>query len=261
MATVFYEPSTRTRFSFESAMLRLGGSVISSEAAGHFSSAYKGETLEDSIRVIGSYADIIVLRHPEVGASERAIAVSTVPIVNAGDGAGEHPTQALLDLYTIRTELGRLENMTIALIGDLKNGRTIHSLIHLLGLIPTMHIILVSPESLQLPDELLMGLRATRAKVTIIQDLKQALLEADVVYMTRIQKERFNTPEEYNSVKGSYILGPTDLPLLKLQSVILHPLPRIDEIHPSVDNDARAAYFRQTKHGLFLRMALIDSLL
>lgn len=262
MATVFYEPSTRTRFSFECAMQKLGGSIITTENAASFSSAAKGESLQDSIRVISGYADVIVLRHPEKGSSQIASEVSSVPIINAGDGAGEHPTQALLDLYTIKKELGTLENLKIAVVGDLLHGRTVHSLTHLLTLYPTNTIYLVSPSQLQLPDNYKENLRNTGVSFQEFGDLKEVLGNADVVYMTRIQKERFSSEEEYEKLKSSYVFDRRALSLLKESAIILHPLPRVTEISSlQVDQDRRAAYFRQAKNGVYIRMALLQMIL
>lgn len=261
LACVFYEPSTRTRFSFEAAMLKLGGEVISTENAGHFSSAIKGETLEDSIRIISGYADFIVLRHSEKGAAQRAAAVSPVPVINAGDGDGEHPTQALLDLYTIRKELGRMDNLKIGLAGDLRYGRTIHSLIYLLSLGRKIEIFLSSPPELKLPEPYKKFLKTRRIKFSEAGDLKSALPQIDVLYMTRIQQERLPSPQIYARVKNSFILDRKLAAKLSRRAIIMHPLPRVKEIDPAVDRDRRAAYFRQAKNGLYIRMALLAELL
>ncbi|MBI3420567.1 MAG: aspartate carbamoyltransferase [Candidatus Sungbacteria bacterium] len=261
LACVFYEPSTRTRFSFESAMLKLGGSVISTESAGLFSSAIKGETLEDSIRIVGGYSDAIVLRHPDAGAAQRAAAVSSVPVINAGDGSGEHPTQALLDLYTIQKEPGRLENFKIAMVGDLLYGRTIHSLIYLLALGLNIKITLVSPEDLKLPEQYASFLKAKEISFAESDRLEDTLPDVDIVYMTRIQKERFSSPELYEQTKGAFVLDKELLRKLGNHAAIMHPLPRVNEISPEVDSDPRAAYFRQARNGLYVRMALLDFLL
>lgn len=257
LASVFYEPSTRTRFSFEAAMLRLGGQVISTESAKHFSSAMKGESLEDTIRVIGGYADVIVLRHPNTGAAGNAAKVSTVPIINAGDGQGEHPTQALLDLYTIKTELGRIDNFTIALVGDLLYGRTIHSLIHLLYLSKNIEIFLVSPKVLRLPKDYKNFLAEKKVKSYEVEKLENIPAKIDVLYITRVQRERFSSPSLYKEVKNSFIIDKRVVKKLKNQAVIMHPLPRLAEISPEVDSDHRAAYFRQAQNGLYIRMALL----
>lgn len=261
LASVFYEPSTRTRFSFESAMLKLGGGVLSTESAGQFSSAIKGESLEDSIRVIGGYSDVIVLRHNEIGSAERAARISPVPIINAGDGAGEHPTQALLDLYTIERELGDNKNFTIAMVGDLLYGRTIHSLIHLLPLCKNVGVILISPKELRLPTPYKSFLRSNGIKFLETDRLNETLKNADVVYMTRIQKERFASPKLYEEIKNAFILHNGMMENLSGQAIIMHPLPRNYEIHPEVDFDPRAAYFRQAQNGLYLRMALLELIL
>lgn len=257
LSCVFYEPSTRTRFSFESAMLKLGGQVISTENAGQFSSAVKGETLEDSIKIISGYSDIIVLRHHEHGAAERAAKVSSVPIINAGDGDGEHPTQALLDLYTIKKELGRTDNFKIAMVGDLLYGRTIHSLIYLLSLSRNVEIFLVSPQELKLPEKYKSFLKAHKIKFTESDNLENVLSKINVLYMTRIQKERFSSIRLYERVKNSFILDKKLLSKLNKAAVIMHPLPRINEISKEVDSDKRAAYFREAKNGLYIRMALL----
>jgi aspartate carbamoyltransferase catalytic subunit len=255
LASVFYEPSTRTRFSFESAMLRLGGHNLTSESAGQFSSAVKGETIEDSTAVICGYADTLVMRHPEKGSVAKAAAVATIPVINAGDGAGEHPTQALLDLYTIKEELGRLDNFHIAFVGDLLNSRPIHSQLPLLARLPHVRFSFVSPTELQLPNSYLEPL--DKARVTSTTDLASVMPDADIVYMTRVQKERFSTPEAYEKVKDSYILTPEIIKMLPKDSRIMHPLPRVNEISPEIDHDPRAAYFRQAQNGLYVRMALL----
>ncbi len=260
LAALFYEPSTRTRFSFETAMLKLGGEVISTESASHFSSVTKGETLEDTIKIIGGYADVIVMRHPEKGASKKAAAVSPVPILNAGDGPGEHPSQALLDLYTIKKEIGRLDDFKIAMVGDLKNGRTIHSLVKILAERKNVLIKLVAPAQLQLPDEYIKLLEEKKARFEKLSDLDQAL-DCDVVYMTRIQKERFESKEEYEKVKDCFVFGRKELDKFNSKGIILHPLPRVNEISPEIDSDPRAAYFRQAKNGMYARMALLKMVL
>jgi aspartate carbamoyltransferase catalytic subunit len=253
LATIFYEPSTRTRFSFEAAMYKLGGQVLTSESAGQFSSASKGETLTDAIQVIGGYADAIVLRHPEKGSAARAATASPVAILNAGDGAGEHPTQALLDLYTITKEHGTVDGLTFAFVGDLLHGRTVHSLLSLIALYSPKKIYLVSPSQLKLPDEYKQGLTTEEAL-----DLKRIAPDVDVMYVTRVQKERFATQEEYDAVKNSYVVDKALLTLMKQSARILHPLPRVTEIDPEIDIDPRAAYFRQAKNGLYARMALLN---
>lgn len=261
MASLFYEPSTRTRFSFESAMLRLGGEVISTENASEFSSAAKGETLEDTIRVISQYADIIILRYPEKGASKRAAAVSEVPIINAGDGAGQHPTQALLDLYTIQKELGRIDGVHIALVGDLKNGRTVRSLAYLLGKYKSISITFISPKPLQIGFEIKEYLDRHNVTWEEQENWGGILKNVDVIYQTRIQKERFRKAGDYKKFKGKYILTSKEVKQMKKNSIVMHPLPRVDEIATEVDASPKAAYFRQAKHGLLIRMALLQFLL
>lgn len=261
MASVFYEPSTRTRFSFESAMLHLGGNVITTENAKEFSSAVKGETLEDSTRVISNYADVIVMRHYEQGASMRAAAVSTIPIVNAGDGAGQHPTQALLDLYTIKRELGKIEGVTVAFVGDLKNGRTIRSLSYLLGKYKNTKIYFVSPRALAVGDDIKEYLTKHKTSYEELEDLDVVLPKVDVLYQTRIQKERFKTEKEYKKYKGCYKIDLTTVGKMKAKAIIMHPLPRVDELASEVDSSPKAAYFKQVKYGLLVRMALLKYVL
>jgi len=262
MATLFYEPSTRTRFSFETAMLRLGGRVISTENAREFSSVSKGETLEDTIRILNGYADVIVLRHSEVGSAARAAAVSRVPIINGGDGIGQHPTQALLDLYTIRKELGRLSDLRVAMVGDLAQGRTVRSLAYLLSKFRDIRISFVAPPQLKMKEDILAHLRARGVAYQEESDLAKVLDEADVVYQTRIQKERFgDRMDDYEKLKGVYVLDAESLKKMKPKSIIMHPLPRVDEIRMEVDADPRAAYFRQAQNGLYVRMALLTMVL
>jgi aspartate carbamoyltransferase catalytic subunit len=263
LATLFYEPSTRTRLSFEAAMLKLGGSVISTENAKEFSSAIKGETIEDSIRVVSSYADCIVIRHYEEGTANKASLVSKVPIINAGDGKGQHPTQSLLDLYTIYKEIGRVENIKIAMVGDLASGRTVRSLCYILGKFKGNQIIFISPENLKMKEDIKAYLDKHNVQFTEEINLNKVLPEVDVVYMTRIQKERIS-PEEYEKAKGKYVLNESNLNLLPITSRILHPLPKIDEIQFSVElekTDKRIAYFRQAENGLYIRMALLDRII
>lgn len=260
LATMFYEPSTRTRFSFEAAMQKLGGGVLTAENALDNSSASKGETIADTVRVVSGYADAIVLRHPQVGAAEMAAEASPVPIINAGDGAGEHPTQALIDVYTIRKELGRLEGLNIALVGDLKNGRTIHSLLPFLRSAPGVSLTLISPPQLRLPGKYLRMLQ--EADTRFAETTRLARVQpADVVYVTRVQRERFASEAEYDAVKDSYRIDLHVADSLKTRSIILHALPRTTEISPEVDQDARAAYFRQARNGLYVRMALLKYLM
>ncbi|MBM3282053.1 MAG: aspartate carbamoyltransferase [Candidatus Diapherotrites archaeon] len=260
MATLFYEPSTRTRFSFESAMNRLGGRVISTEAAGHFSSVTKGETLEDTIRIAGNYADVIVLRHFEKGSAEKAASVSRVPVINAGDGPGEHPTQALLDMYTIWREHGRMDKLNVILMGDLLYGRTVHSLIQLLSIFPQNTLTLVSPPTLKMPESYTQILREKNISYTETDTLPQDLSSVDVLYVTRVQKERFADENEYLRMKNCCNVDETILSRLAPNTIIMHPLPRVGEISPAIDADPRAAYFRQAGNGLFVRMALLELL-
>jgi aspartate carbamoyltransferase catalytic subunit len=257
MAALFYEPSTRTRLSFESAAHRLGMSVIGTENAAEFSSAAKGETLEDSIRVIAGYADAIVLRHKENGAAKRAAAVSSVPVINAGDGTGEHPTQALLDAYTIQREVGRLQNLHVVIGGDLQHGRTAHSLARLLSLYPGTHLSFVSPPHLAMSQDIKSELKAKGTPFTETADLHTALPSADVVYWTRTQKERHGSLSDATNNATSFVIDEQALQLMQPHATLLHPLPRVDEIAVQVDADPRAAYFRQAENGLYIRMALI----
>ncbi len=261
MAALFYEPSTRTRLSFEAAMLRLGGQTMGTDNAREFSSAAKGETLEDTIRIVSGYADVIVMRHNEEGAAKRAAAVSTVPIINAGDGPGQHPTQALLDLYTIREELRRIDGIRIAMVGDLANGRTVRSLTYLLSKFKDLKIWFVAPPQVAMRDDLKMHLTEHNVPWIETEDLDAVLPEVDVVYQTRIQKERFADPAEYLALKGIYKIDNRALSLMRKYAIVMHPLPRVDEIAPEVDADPRAAYFRQAHNGLQIRMALLDRLL
>jgi aspartate carbamoyltransferase catalytic subunit len=261
LATIFYEPSTRTRLSFESAMLRLGGGVISTENAREFSSAIKGESVEDTIRIVESYADAIVIRHYEQGAANRAAHVSAVPILNAGDGPGEHPTQALLDLYTIGHELGRIDALKVALVGDLKYGRTARSLALLLRETTGAELIFVSPPGTPMGDDIRAELDSSGVRYRDESNLDAALAEADVVYQTRIQKERFDSPADYEAARGSYIINSSSVALMRSDAILLHPLPRVDEIATDVDIDPRAAYFRQAQNGVYVRMALLDLVL
>jgi aspartate carbamoyltransferase catalytic subunit len=261
MAALFYEPSTRTRLSFEAAMLRLGGQTMGTDNAREFSSAAKGETLEDTIRIVSGYADVIVLRHYEEGAAKRAASVSSVPVVNAGDGPGQHPTQALLDLYTIRDELGRIDGLNIAMVGDLANGRTVRSLTYLLSKFRQIKIWFVAPPQVAMRDDLKAHLDEHHIPWVENEDLDSVLPEVDVVYQTRIQKERFADPAQYEALKGIYRIDNRALGLMRKYAIVMHPLPRVDEIAPEVDADPRAAYFRQARNGLHIRMALLDRLL
>ena len=260
LATLFYEPSTRTRLSFESAMNKLGGRVVSTENAKEFSSAVKGESLSDTIRVVSSYVDAIVIRHYETGAASEAARFSKVPIINAGDGKGQHPTQALLDVYTIYREFGRLDNLKIAMVGDLSSGRTVRSLCYLLSKFPENHIIFVSPENLKMGGDILEHLNKKGVKFSEESDLNLVLPEVDIVYMTRIQKERIS-PEDYEKAKGKYVINSSNLFLIKPSSRIMHPLPHVEELeipNEIENNDSRIAYFRQAENGLYIRMALLD---
>lgn len=258
MATLFYEPSTRTRFSFETAMHRLGGRVISTENAREFSSVSKGETLEDTIRIMNGYADVIVMRHNEVGAARRAAAVSRVPLINAGDGAGQHPTQALLDLYTVQKEIGKIDGLRIAMVGDLAQGRTVRSLAYLLSKYRNVRMYFVAPPLLKMKEDILDHLREHGVWYTEETELAKVLPEVDVVYQTRIQKERFGGRiADYEKCRGVYVIDESCLRRMKPDSIIMHPLPRLDEIRMEVDKDRRAAYFRQAQNGLYVRMALL----
>jgi aspartate carbamoyltransferase catalytic subunit len=257
LATIFYEPSTRTRLSFETAIQKLGGQLITTENAGEFSSTMKGESLEDTIRAINAYADGIILRHPEAGSAERAAKVSNAPIINAGDGASEHPTQALLDVYSIQKAQGKINGLKIGLVGDLLYGRTVHSLIPLLSLY-NVEFYLIAPKSLQMPKEYLDQLDKQSVPYTMLDSWQDVIGSVDIIYMTRIQKERFKSVEEYQALKDSFILTMDDVRQMKQDAAILHPLPRVNEIAPAVDDDRRARYFEQVKNGLFLRMALLN---
>jgi aspartate carbamoyltransferase catalytic subunit len=259
LATLFYEPSTRTRLSFESAMLRLGGQVVATENAREFSSAIKGETVEDTVRIVAGYADAIVIRHHEQGAAEQAAAVSPVPIINAGDGPGEHPTQALLDLYTIRREVGRIDGLKVALVGDLRFGRTARSLALLFRLTRDTELLFVSPDAAPMGKDIRDALALAGVPFRDEPDLARAMSDVDVVYQTRIQRERFMTREEFDTAKGIYVITPETMTHLKPHGILLHPLPRVDEISPDVDVDPRAAYFRQAHYGVNIRMALLQT--
>ncbi len=262
MATLFYEPSTRTRLSFESAMRKLGGEVITTESAHEFSSSAKGETLEDTIRVIDGYADVIVLRHNESGAAQRASEVTNTPIINAGDGTGQHPTQSLLDLYTIKKELGKIDGISIAMVGDLANGRTARSLSYLLGKYNDVKVYFVAPEVVRMKQDIKDYLRRHHIQFFEEENLKKVCKEVDVIYQTRIQRERFGERvEDYEKAHGKYIIDKEILGVMKKKAIIMHPLPRLDEIKPEVDSDPRAAYFRQAQNGLYIRMALLKMLL
>ena len=261
LATLFYEPSTRTRFSFESAMLRLGGGILTAENANEVSSAVKGETLEDTIRILDQFADAIVLRHPDIGSAKRAAAVSRVPILNGGDGAGQHPTQALLDLYTIEREMGRIDGVHIALVGDLKYGRAPRSLAYLVGKYKDVRLSLVSPKELRMSEEIRSYLKKYKVKCEEVEELESTMRTADVVYQTRIQKERFTSQTEYRKFKGRYVIDRVMADSMKKGAIIIHPLPRVGEITPDVDDSPHAVYFKQVGYGLMVRMALLEMVL
>lgn len=262
MSTLFYEPSTRTRLSFESAMQRLGGAVLSTESAGEYSSAAKGESLEDTIRTVEGYSDVVVLRHFFSGSAAKAAGVASCPIINAGDGPGQHPTQALLDTYTIQRELGRIDGKRIALVGDLANGRTARSLASMLTLYENIKIYFVAPSVVRMRDDIKEELTAKGVEWEEASDLKEVAASVDVLYQTRIQRERFgDRTEDYEKARGKYIIDPSIMDIMPKDSIVMHPLPRLDEIDPACDKDPRAAYFRQAKNGLFVRMALLKLLL
>ncbi|TEU08099.1 MAG: aspartate carbamoyltransferase, partial [Anaerolineales bacterium] len=259
LANLFYEPSTRTSSSFVAAMVRLGGSVIPIHGV-QYSSVSKGESLPDTVRTLECYADVIVLRHPEVGASEVAARYASKPVISAGDGVGEHPTQGLLDIYTIHTELGTIDGLHVALVGDLKNGRTVHSLARLLRMYDT-RLTFVSPGNLRLPSEVKEELLAAGRAVAETDTLEQVIETVDVLYVTRVQKERFSDLSEYEAVKDYYEITPELMRRAKARMVLMHPLPRVGEIHYDVDDDPRAAYFRQMENGMYIRMALLAAVL
>jgi aspartate carbamoyltransferase len=260
LANLFYEPSTRTQASFMAAMQRQGGAVIPISEV-RYSSVAKGESLPDTVRTLACYADVIVIRHPEVGSAALAAEYAGKPVINAGDGPGEHPTQALLDLFTISEELGRLDNLTVTMLGDLKYGRTVHSLSRLLTRFEGIKLNYVSPDILRMPREVMdevgkKGIpQAERAK------LDDVLPETDVLYVTRVQRERFENPDDYEKVKGAYVISPEVMKPAKRQMIVLHPLPRVTEISMEFDADPRAAYFRQMEYGLYVRMALLAMVL
>lgn len=261
LATLFYEPSTRTRLSFEAAMMNLGGKVLGFSSADS-SSAAKGESVADTIRVTSCYADICAMRHPKEGAPLVASMASQIPVINAGDGGHQHPTQTLTDLLTIRSLKGRLDHLTIGLCGDLKFGRTVHSLIEALVRYPQVRFVLISPEELRVPGYIREDvLKKNQVPYTEVERLEDALPEVDILYMTRVQKERFFNEEDYVRMKDFYILDKQKMKLAKEDMFILHPLPRVNEIAVEVDADPRAAYFRQAQYGVYVRMALILTLL
>jgi len=259
LANLFYEPSTRTASSFTAAMERLGGSVIPINEV-KYSSVAKGESLPDTVRSLECYSDVIVLRHPEVGASELAAKYASKPIINGGDGVGEHPTQALLDLFTIFEEQDEVNGLTVTMLGDLKNGRTVHSLSRLLSLYE-VRLNYVSPDILRMPPEIVGELDEKGIPQREFTSLEEPLPETDVLYATRVQKERFEDPEEYEKVKGSYIITPQTMEAAKEDMTLMHPLPRVGEISMELDDDPRAAYFRQMEYGMYVRMALLAMVL
>lgn len=261
LATLFFEPSTRTRLSHEAAMLNLGGNVLGFSSADS-SSASKGETVSDTVRMVSCYADIIAMRHPKEGAPMVASRYSSIPIINAGDGGHQHPTQTLTDMLTIRSLLGRLDNLTIGLCGDLKFGRTVHSLIHALSRHTNIKFVLISPEELRLPGYIRKDvLDKGNIPYEEVERLEDAMPSLDVLYMTRVQKERFFNEEDYIRMKDFYILDAKKMELAKEKMLVLHPLPRVNEIAVEVDDDPRAAYFKQAQYGVYVRMALILTLL
>jgi aspartate carbamoyltransferase len=259
LANLFYEPSTRTSSSFTASMERLGGSVIPINDV-KYSSVAKGENLADTVRTLECYADVIVIRHPEVGSAAIAARAAHKPVINAGDGIGEHPTQALLDAFTIREELGQIDGLTVTLLGDLKHGRTVHSLARLLSLYK-VKLNYVAPDVLRMPAELMGQLGAKKIEQAEFTTLDECLPETDVLYVTRVQKERFTDPAVYESVKGAYVIDPNVLKPAKERMIVMHPLPRVGEITMDVDEDPRAAYFRQMEYGLYVRMALLAMVL
>jgi len=261
LATLFYEPSTRTRLSFEAAMLNLGGSVLGFSSA-NSSSASKGESVADTIRVISCYADICAMRHPKEGAPMVAASKSSIPVINAGDGGHQHPTQTLTDLMTIRELRGSLDNFTIGLCGDLKFGRTVHSLINSLVRYKNVKFVLISPKELRIPDYIRDDvLKANQAEFVEMENLEDAMPELNILYMTRVQRERFFSEDEYLRMKDFYILDKSKMALAKEDMYVLHPLPRVNEISVDIDDDPRAAYFKQVQFGVYVRMALIMTLL
>ena len=261
LATLFYEPSTRTRLSFEAAMMNLGGNVLGFSSAAS-SSASKGESVSDTIRMVSCYADICAMRHPKEGAPMVAASKSSIPVINAGDGGHQHPTQTLTDLLTIRSLKGRLDNLTIGLCGDLKFGRTVHSLINALVRYDNVRFILISPEELRVPDYIREDVLAQNGKeYKQVERLEEVMPELDLLYMTRVQRERFFNEEDYVRMKDFYILDKAKMALARPDMLVLHPLPRVNEISVEVDDDPRAAYFRQVQYGVYARMALILTLL
>lgn len=260
LANLFYEPSTRTSSSFTAAMERLGGSVIPISEV-KYSSVSKGESLPDTVRTLECYADVIVLRHPETGSAALAAKYARKPVINAGDGVGEHPTQALLDAFTIMEELGRLDNLTITMLGDLKYGRTVHSLARLLSNFSGIKLNYVSPEILRMPKEVMEEVGEKGIPQAEFSSLEQVLPETDVLYVTRVQKERFEDQAIYESVKGAFVVDPDVMKIARQEMIVMHPLPRVGEISVDFDDDPRAAYFRQMEYGLYVRMALLAMVL
>jgi aspartate carbamoyltransferase len=260
LANLFYEPSTRTSSSFSAAMQRLGGAVIPISEV-KYSSVAKGESLPDTVRTLGCYADVIVIRHPEVGSAALAARHARKPVINAGDGVGEHPTQALLDTFTIHEELGRLDDLNVTMLGDLKYGRTVHSLARLLTQFKNIKLNYVSPEILRMPKDVMDEVEAKGIPQTENTTLSKVLARTDVLYVTRVQKERFEDPAVYEKVKSAYVIAPEVMKAAKTKMIVLHPLPRVTEISMDFDDDPRAAYFRQMEYGLFVRMALLAMVL
>jgi len=262
LANLFYEPSTRTSSSFTASMERLGGSVIPISEV-KYSSVSKGESLPDTIRTLECYADVIVLRHPETGSAAIAAKAAKKPVINAGDGVGEHPTQALLDIFTIYEELGagQVDGMTVTMLGDLKYGRTVHSLARLLSMFTNIKLNYVSPEILKMPKEVMDEVAEKKIPQAEFTSLEKVLPETDVLYVTRVQKERFEDPADYEKVKGAYVIDPEIMKAAKKEMIVMHPLPRVGEISTDFDDDPRAAYFRQMEYGLYVRMALLAMVL
>lgn len=261
LATLFYEPSTRTRFSFETAMLRLGGHVISNADMSSTSSAKKGETLFDTAKMVSTFADVIAMRHPEQGSVAEFARGSSVPVINAGDGAGDHPSQGLLDLFTVQEEMGTLDGLTWVMVGDLKNSRVVHSQCAYLSHFQGNRFVLVSPEGLKMPREIVESLRAQGFEVQETEDLESAMGEADVLSDTRIQQERFESEAEYKKYFGVYVLTPALMKRAKEKMIVIDPLPRVNHIDPAIDEDPRCKYFQQAEYGVALRMALLATLL
>ncbi len=260
LANLFFEPSTRTSSSFMAAMQRLGGAVIPISEV-KYSSVAKGESLPDTVRTLGCYADVIVIRHPEVGSAALAARHARKPVINAGDGVGEHPTQALLDTFTIHEELGRLDDLTVTMLGDLKYGRTVHSLARLLTQFTNIKLNYVSPDILRMPKDVMDEVAAKGIPQTEHATLGKVLPKTDVLYVTRVQRERFEDPAEYEKVKSAYVVAPEIMKAAKEKMIVMHPLPRVTEISMDFDDDPRAAYFRQMEYGLYVRMALLAMVL